>query len=139
MIIDGKSEGLTNYIGFGLTAVFVAFVLVWAYKDTNITLEEEGLRIHGLYGGYYSWGEIKNLELKETLPTIQLRINGASLGGKLKGHFRTREFGNIKVFLDRKLSPFIYFDNNGKKIIFNLATPEATKFMYENLLMKTEK
>lgn len=138
MLINGKTESVYNYVGFGLTAVFVAFVMVWAYKDTKISFEEGGLKIYGLYGGFYSWEKIKNLELKETLPTIQFKINGASLAGKLKGHFRCKEFGNIKVFLDKKVSPYIYFDYNGKKIIFNLTSSDAIKLAYEILCEKTK-
>jgi hypothetical protein len=67
------------------------------------------------------------------LPTIQLRINGSSLAGKLKGYFRTKEFGNIKVFSDNKKPPFIGFDYRGKRIIFNLPNPEATQLIYETL------
>lgn len=124
----------------GLTSTLVAYSLFWAYKDTKITIKEDGLEIQGLYGGYYPWPEIKNLEIKETLPNIQFKINGASLAGKLKGHFRSKDLGNIKVFLDKKVASFIYFDYKGKKIIFNLSSSADTKLAYasirEKLLVK---
>lgn len=138
MINMPNDKGLYNFFYFSLSLLFVAVVLEWSYKDTKITFEEDGLKIHGMYGGFCSWDEMKNLELKDSLPTIQLKVNGSSLCGKLKGHFRTKELGNIKLFLNKRISPFIYFDLNGKKIIFNLANSETTKLAYEILLEKTK-
>lgn len=138
MLIDSKNESIYGFIGLGLTAVFVAVVLAWAYKDTEITYNEDGLEIHGMYGGYYTWPEMKNLEIRETLPRIQFKINGASIAGKLKGHFRTKELGNIKVFLDKRVSPFICFETKSKTIIFNLKSSEATKSLYHIILEKTK-
>ena len=138
MFDERKAGKMYNFIWVGFSAIFVASVLIWAYKDTEVTFNEEGMEIHGMYGGYYTWAAIKNLELKEDLPTIQLKLNGSSLCGKLKGHFRSRELGNIKVFLDKRVSPFIYFDNRGKKIIFNLKSSDATKSAY-NIIRKNTK
>lgn len=136
MLITSKNESIYGFLGLGVTAVFLAFVLLWAYKDTKITFNEDGLEIHGMYGGYYTWDEIKNLEIKDTLPKIQFKINGSSLGGKLKGHFRSKDLGNIKVFLDKRVSAFIYFDYYDKKIIFNLKSMEATKSLHKTILNK---
>jgi len=138
MFDKGKNMEMYNFIWIGFTAIFVSSVLVWAYKDTEITFNEDGMEIHGMYGGYFTWAAIKNLELKDDLPTIQFKLNGASLAGKLKGHFRTKELGNIKVFLNKRVSPFIYFDNRGKQIIFNLSNSEATKAAYAVLREKTK-
>jgi hypothetical protein len=138
MFDERKAGKMYNFIWVGFSAIFVASVLIWAYKDTEVTFNEEGMEIHGMYGGYYTWAAIKNVELKEDLPTIQLKLNGSSLCGKLKGHFRSRELGNIKVFLDKRVSPFIYFDNRGKKIIFNLHNSESTIRAFERIREKTK-
>ena len=138
MFDEGKAGKMYNFIWIGFTAIFVASALTWAYKDAEVTFNSDGMEIHGMYGGYYTWAAIENLELKEDLPTIQLKLNGSSLCGKLKGHFRSRELGNIKVFLDKRVSPFIYFDNRGKKIIFNLKSSDATKSAY-NIIRKNTK
>ena len=136
LLIEGSEDKMYGLIGFSLSSDLVAYTLFWAYKDTKITINEDGLEIHGMYGGYYPWSEIKNIEMKETLPKIQFKINGASLAGKLKGHFRSKELGNIKVFLDKKVTPFIYFDYKGKKIIFNLSSSVATKLAYGSIREK---
>jgi len=66
---------------------------------------EEGIQIHGMYGEVYTWESIENVSLKEELPTIQIRTNGSALGSKLKGHFKTKELGSVKLFVNTENPP----------------------------------
>jgi len=50
-------------------------------------------------------GSIENVSLKEELPTIQIRTNGSALGSKLKGHFKTKELGSVKLFVNTENPP----------------------------------
>ncbi len=66
----------------------------------------------------------------ETLPRIEARTNGSALGSYLKGHFRTKEYGPVKLFVDAKTPPFVYLKSGEEVVIFNLADPEQTITVY---------
>jgi len=64
-----------------------------------VTFLEEGLQIHGMYGEVFEWDSIEDVILMEELPAIVMRTNGSALGSNLKGYFRTKEFGSVKLFV----------------------------------------
>ncbi len=67
-----------------------------------LSIMDDGLQIHGMYGNLYRWESIEQVQLKDTLPSIQLRTNGSAIGSKLKGHFKTKELGSVKLFVDAR-------------------------------------
>ena len=87
-----------------------------------------------MYGEVYEWESIEDVILKEELPTIVVRTNGSALGSNLKGHFRTEEFGPIKLFVNTQKPPFIYLHTAERLSIFNRGTPDQTKATYEEIL-----
>jgi len=88
-----------------VTLIFVAVVMYFSYQPTRVSFLEEGIQIHGMYGEVYTWESIENVSLKEELPTIQIRTNGSALGSKLKGHFKTKELGSVKLFVNTEILP----------------------------------
>jgi hypothetical protein len=98
---------------------------------------DEGLQVHGMYGEIYAWESIEEIELSEELPNIEMRTNGSGFGSHLKGHFRTTEYGVVKLFVNANKPPFIYLQSNGKIAIFNLADAQKTEEAYEEILRKT--
>ncbi|MBV1757178.1 MAG: DUF3784 domain-containing protein [Dethiosulfatibacter sp.] len=118
-----------------ITLIFVAFLMFFSSQETKVTFLEEGLQIHGMYGDIYNWESIETVKLMEELPTIEMRTNGSALGSNLKGHFRTTEFGSVKLFVDTKKPPFILMQSNGRTVIFNLSDIDE---IYDKLLMRVE-
>jgi len=118
----------------GLALVLVVVLMIYSVQPLKITFLEEGLQIHGMYGQIYSWESIEELELRETLPNIELRTNGSAVGSHLKGHFRTTEYGAVKLFVNKQVKTFVYLKSNGKLVIFNLAERAETEAVYEEIV-----
>lgn len=133
----GKEFIIPGVIGF-VTLVFVGVLLFFSSQSTKVTVLEKGLEIQGMYGDVYKWGSIRNVELIEELPTIELRTNGSALGSNLKGHFRTTEMGSVKLFVDASKPPFILLETNERNIIFNLEDERATEEIFKEIIDKRE-
>ncbi len=132
-------EGAGKKLGFliaGTVMVLAAtgVLLFFSAQPTQITLQQDGIQIHGLYGEFNRWEDIDSVTLQEKLPTIEMRTNGSALGNHLKGHFRTAEYGGIKLFVDTSVPAFIYMETGDGMLIFNLNTPDATREFFEKIL-----
>jgi hypothetical protein len=120
----------------GVSLLVVAVLLIYSVQPTKISFSDEGLQIHGMYGALYPWESIEEVELREKLPNIEMRTNGAAVGSHLKGHFRTTEYGAVKLFVNNKVTPFIYLKSKGKMVIFNLPEAQETKAAYQQILQR---
>ncbi len=116
------------------TFLFVGVILFSSSRDTSVILQDQGIEIKGIYGDYYDWSSMEELTILEELPKITLRTNGSALGTKLKGHFRMDEFGSVKLFIDKSVKSYIYFESGGKKVIFNLGNQDKTVAFYEKMV-----
>lgn len=122
-----------------VTLLFVAVLMFFSAKPTKVIFEEEGVRIQGMYGELITWEEIEQVQLKEELPTIEARTNGSAVGPHLKGNFRTKELGSVKLFVNREKPPFIYLERGEEKpMILNLGDGEETERIYREILEKTK-
>ena len=97
-----------------VTLIFVAVLMYFSSQSTKVTFVEEGIQIHGMYGDVYMWESIENVKLMAEFPTIEMRTNGSALGSNLKGHFRTRELGSVKLFVNTQKPPFIYIETDDR-------------------------
>lgn len=129
----GKQLALPAAIG-GIALIVVAVLLFFSSRSTEVSFLEEGIEIHGMYGGVYTWESIEAVEMMEELPTIEMRTNGSALGSNLKGHFRTRELGAVKLFVDTQKPPFIYLETDGGITIFNLDNADETQEIFEEII-----
>jgi len=120
------------------TLIFVAVLMFFFSRPTKVTFLEEGLQIHGLYGELYSWESIDEARLMEELPAIERRTNGSAVGSHLKGHFRTKELGPVKMFVDAQKPPFIYLEADGRVVIFNMKSAPETRETFREILKHIE-
>ena len=118
--------------------VGVAILLVFSLQPTKLTYLDEGLEVHGMYGEVYAWDSMEKVELLETLPNIEMRTNGSGLGSHLKGHFRTTEYGSLKLFVNAQVPPFVYLESDGEIVIFNLENKQLTQEAYEEILKRLD-
>jgi hypothetical protein len=91
-----------------------------------------------MYGDVYTWDSIEAVELIEELPTIEMRTNGSALGSNLKGHFRTRELGSVKLFVNIQKPPFIYLETDDGITIFNVNNTDETQEIFKEILRQRE-
>ncbi|MDD3654265.1 MAG: DUF3784 domain-containing protein [Desulfotomaculaceae bacterium] len=135
-----KGAGKQLALPFGIilvTLIFVAVLMFFSYQATRVTILEEGVKIHGMYGDVYTWESIEAVKLMEELPAIERRTNGSALGSNLKGHFRTRELGSVKLFVNTQKPPFIYLEADDEVIIFNMKNADETQEIMRAILRQT--
>lgn len=118
--------------------IFIAVLLSFSSKPTEVSFPDEGIQIHGLYGEMYRWEEIEAVKLMDELPRIEQRTNGSALGSKLKGYFRTTELGTIKMFVNKNNPPFIYLETVSGIIIFNMGNGDDTQEIYSFIIKEIE-
>ena len=118
----------------GATFLFIGYMMYSSSRDTSVTLDDQGFEIHGMYGDSYLWTEVDELTLLEEIPDITMRTNGSAIGSALRGNFRMKEYGSVKLFIDADVTPYISFEHDGKMVIFNLGEEVRTRQMYEEML-----
>ena len=121
-----------------VTLIFVAVLMFFSSQPAKVTIFEEGIQIHGMYGDVYTWDSIEAVKLMEELPAIEKRTNGSALGSNLKGHFRTRELGSVKLFVNTQKPPFIYLETDDGVTIFNMKNADETLEIFREILRQRE-
>lgn len=119
--------------GISLVVLFVGGMLYSSMQPVTAVMEKEALKINGMYGGSYTYQDITEVKLLDTLPTITMRTNGSAVDSHLRGNFNTKELGKIKLFVDTKLPPFIQMGIGTSTVIFNLKDAQTTTAFYEAL------
>ncbi len=112
-------------------------LMVVSWQDPKVTLTNEGMEIHGIYGSFYLWEEVSNVKELSKVPTITVRTNGADFGDKKRGKFRTAEYGAVKLFIVGDEPPFIYFETRNEKVIFQMSTSSETMQVLERIREKS--
>ncbi|MDF1615837.1 DUF3784 domain-containing protein [Petrocella sp. FN5] len=121
-----------------ITLVAIIFLLFFSSRGTQINIGDKGIKIHGMYGDTYAWTSIQSVELLEEMPLVLTRTNGSALGSKLKGHFKTKPYGSVKLFVDVEKPPYILMLTVNQPVIFNLEDQGETTKAFENIKMKVK-
>jgi len=111
--------------------VFVGGLMLYSAQPTTVTINQDGVKIHGLYGQVYPWESITEVELLQELPGIARRTSGSAVGPYLRGRFRTTDSESIKLFVNRNQPPFIRLESNDGVVIFNLKKSADTEAALE--------
>lgn len=137
---EGAWKQLAVPVGIG-AALFigVAALMFYSSQPTRVSFLEDGLQVHGMYGQAYGWESIEEVKLLETLPVIEMRTNGSAIGPHLKGYFRAKGLGTVKLFVNAERPPFVYLRSNDRIVIFNLADEKETENAYFEILKRVEK
>ncbi len=131
--LDVERTRKRNVIILIVTMVFTFAIVggvVYVGAGANeLTVSDEYLHISGGYGVDWPLEEVTNVELVEQLPKIQMRMNGYSLGQRLKGRFRLEELGNGRLFLYRDHPPFVFIEK-GEDFLFSNSKDEAVTIQW---------
>ena len=131
---SSKVQFILVILILGGTFLFVGIMMFASSRDTSVRIDDQGIEIEGMYGDAYEWSAMEKLSLLSELPGITLRTNGSAIGSKLRGHFRMDEYGAVMLFMDASVPPYIYFETNGKPVIFNLGDRVKTEEFYKKMM-----
>lgn len=122
------------YGGF-LLVVFLGVVALPLLRGTTVSYEQDTLCISGLYGEEIPRSEIRHVSLERTLPEITWRSNGFAAGSVRKGHFRTADGRNVKLFLESNEAPFLHIQTTDDKDIYlNSSDAEEMRTLYREII-----
>ncbi|MFA5451061.1 MAG: DUF3784 domain-containing protein [Dehalococcoidales bacterium] len=136
-LLKGAWKQLVIPLGIVFVAViFVCVLMFYSTQSTKVTILDEGIQIHGMYGEVYNWTSINTVKLIEEIPTIEKRTNGSAVGSNLKGYFKTKEFGIVKLFVNVNTAPFVYIETTDGISIFNLKDAHQTQNVYSEIVKR---
>ncbi len=122
-------------VSIAILVFLSVFGFMWLLsRPTKVSLSDDYLQIHGVYGEVYQWQKISSVSLHENLPVITKRTNGSDVFSNLKGHFKTEEFGAVKLFVNTKMSSYIYMETEEGIVIFNGKDLDETQYLYNEIL-----
>lgn len=139
-LIKGAGKSLVLPIGIiTVVVIFVGGLMMFSVQPTKISIFQDYIQIHGMYGEEYQWNTIEKVSIIEELPEIEMRTNGSALGSNLKGYFRTKDKKIVKLFVNTSKPPYIFMETKYGIIIFNLKDKENTTIAYEAIKSQIEK
>lgn len=131
-----------------LAVIFVFMTTVFAFiflsfkstmQETEVVITPDTIEFKGIYGGKYAMGDVVEIILKDTLPTVLKKINGAGLKDIKKGCFHLEGIGECKLFVHNvKKGPFVYIKVNEQYIIINYKDQAKTEQLYNTLVSNTK-
>ncbi|UTT43584.1 DUF3784 domain-containing protein [Exiguobacterium aurantiacum] len=131
----GKKRLIPLVVVLTFLVTFVPGLWFWFSQPTEVTLTDSALVIEGVYGETVPYDEIETVTLTYR-PSLDRRTNGAAVGSRLTGHFRTTGGEDVLVFLDRDIEATVRIDWSGKPIYVNVESNEATEALYEEVRLK---
>ena len=97
-------------------------------------VNENYVKISGMYGVELRPVDIQRLELRDSIPEIQTRINGMDLFGfARRGIYEVEGLGRTRLISFSYGGPFIYMYTGNEWIIINFNNPAETENLYQQL------
>lgn len=131
----GKKKLVPVVVVLILLVTLVPGLWLWFSQPTEVTFTDTALVIEGSYGETVPYEEIEAVTLAYR-PSLDRRTNGAAVGSRLTGHFRTTGGEDVLVFLDRDIEAAVRIDWSGKPIYVSVESNEATEALYREVRLK---
>lgn len=128
----GKKKLIPILLVLTLLVTILPGLWFWFNQPTEVTFTDSALVIEGSYGETVPYEEIEAVTLTDQ-PNLVRRTNGAAIGSRLTGHFRTSSQENVLVFLDINVETVVRIDWSGKPIYMNGDSREETEQWYEEV------
>lgn len=135
----GKSNAAGTVINYRLVlwiAVITIIIITisLALKPTKVTINENHIKISGIYGVEVRKEDIHELRLAELLPEIISRDNGIDLFGLTRrGIYHLEELGRTRLISFSQGGPFVLMNTGNEWIVINYKKPEETEDLYTRL------
>jgi hypothetical protein len=142
---SGSGMDYKDKTGFRLAWIIIAITLLipvililTGNRDPGITLSKSGLKISGMYGLTINYSDIKQLDTLSSLPRIQMRTNGYASGKSLKGNFRLQNKENAKLFITKRVPPYILIRTDELNLYLNFKESKKTVDLFKTLTTAQE-
>lgn len=117
-----KGQRSGTYVGMAILLVIIAGISTQLYsslQNSELIFTDNILEIKGVYGVKLSKTDIAKIELVPALPPISYRSNGFAAGDFAKGSFKTKDGRTIKLFVNKKINPFLSITTKTDQIYYS--------------------
>ena len=134
-----KKNSVIASLVIGVTVILaVTAFLIYMNKnfkvDTEIVITDTTLEVMGMYSGIFELSSVSSVELKDSLPKILERSNGAAINSVKKGDFKLEELGLCRLYLISEEGPYLYIKVNDFYVIINYQDRSRTEALYRELM-----
>jgi hypothetical protein len=128
------SFGLATYMILGI------FALVFYFSgdvtgETEVVFSDDSFEIIASYGRSFSYGDVTAAELRDDMPKIGRKNNGAGLGKIRKGYFVVEGLGECLLFIETDVGPYFYIEAGRDKVFINHKDSARTIQLYEDFMV----
>lgn len=126
----------TGYLQPLIIAFIILSVFIFLFignREPGIIISDTGIKIKGMYGLTINYSDIQKLDTLQTLPKIQMRTNGYAFGRTLKGNFSLQNQENAKLFITKRVPPYILMRTENYNIYLNFKESNKTIDLYKTL------
>lgn len=114
--------------------VLVAF-MPGMTSERQVEVSRDLILISGTWGTDIRMEQIGNVTIKNELPVVLMKTNGADIGNKLYGHHKLKGYNDALLFIGDQNQPFIAVQlKNGKLILINYEDETKTELLYQKIV-----
>lgn len=130
--LGGDKLNKRNRSPWTYVIVIIALLLVYVVssRENTVQLETDRLTIKGIYGTVVSLGDITDIRLLESLPTVERRTNGISLGTIQKGFYRLTGYPSARLLIHDTKEQILMIETGTTAIFINFKDPAKTISLY---------
>jgi len=127
-----------------LTALLIIGAIVMAvYASTSVKVDlqirEQVVTIKGMYSENIDRKDIVELSFEKSIPPIAVKQNGAAIGNKKVGYFRTKSGDRVKLFIEDDKNSAIKIVTREKIMYVNYDDENKTEELFSKLKNLQEK
>jgi hypothetical protein len=120
-----------------LILLTLGLVIIPSRTETKVSLENNQLKINGVYGLTIPFSEINQIDTISGIPQIRLRTNGYAMGNTLIGNFKFADGSHAKLFIKNGFPPYIIVKSNERVPVYiNFENKQQTVALYNALKNK---
>ena len=113
--------------------IFVIVLFKSISKETPIVICDDYFEVDGMYGAKFNYDDITLMELRDTLPEVNNKVNGADLLEIKKGYFNVDGLGECRLYVLTNKGPFLFLMIHEKYVIINYSEKDKTEQLFNNL------
>lgn len=115
-----------------IVGIITAISMFYSSKPPVYSVNDGTFIISTEFGQKINLSDIKSVQVKNDLPANLSKVNGLGLGTILKGKF-TSNIGDVTVYIDSSIPPYIYINTTSGLIILNNQSKTKTQTLFSEL------
>lgn len=128
-----KGEKLGVAVILAIPLIISIIVFAGATEKNKVVVNEEKISIEGFYGTTINRNDIREIKILDTMPKIEKKNNGSSLGSYKKGSFTLEGGKVVNLYLENKSGPYLKITSNKGDFYLNFKENLKEEIVYNEL------